>query len=52
MSPDAPARMTKIGASGRRPLATTIKSPENTGVGAVIFELPPSRHNSLPVSGL
>jgi hypothetical protein len=47
----APARITKIGASGRRPLATTIKSSEKTGVGAVIFELPPNRHSSLPVSG-
>ena len=39
------------GASGLRPLATTIRSSANMGVGAVIFELPPSRHSSLPVSG-
>src|SRR5512136_436104 len=51
MSPEAPARMTKIGASGRRPLATTIRLPDQTGVGAVICELPPRRHSSLPVSG-
>src|ERR1041385_4005600 len=51
MSPDAPARTAKIGASGRRPLATTMRSPEKIGVGAVIFELRPSLHSSLPVSG-
>jgi len=51
MSPGAPARMTKIEASARCPLATTIRSPEKTGVGAVISELPPGRHNSLPARG-
>ena len=33
------------------PLAITIMSSWNIGVGAVIFELPPSRHNSFPVAG-
>src|SRR5258705_13290673 len=50
-SPGAPAFTTKIGRSGPRPLTTTNISSERTGVGAVIFELPPSRHNSLPVRG-
>ena len=43
--------MTKIGRSGARPLATTISPSATIGVGAVIFELPPSRHSSLPVRG-
>jgi hypothetical protein len=51
MSPRAPALSTKIGAFGRRPLITTIKSSSNTGVGAVIGELRPSRHSSRPVLG-
>ena len=51
MSPRAPAFTTKIGAFGRRPLATTISSPSKTGVGAVMFELLPSRHSSRPVFG-
>src|SRR4051812_1433462 len=51
MSPRAPGRMTKIGFSSRRPLAMRIRSSVNTGVGAVIFEVPPSRHNSVPVAG-
>ena len=42
---------TKIGRSGPRPLATTTRSSPKTGVGAVIFELPPSRHSSFPVRG-
>src|SRR5258706_10323947 len=50
-SPRAPARMTKIGRSGARPLATTNRSSVATGVGAVIFELCPTFHNSLPVRG-
>src|SRR6267378_6170138 len=50
-SPRAPGRMTKIGRSGPRPLATTNKSSVATGVGAVIFELRPSFHNSWPVRG-
>src|SRR6185503_5652968 len=44
-------RTTKIGRSGPRPLATTNKPSPKIGVGAVICELPPSRHNSLPVRG-
>src|SRR6266436_4019824 len=51
MSPTPPPRIAKMGASGRRPLATTIRSPDQIGVGAVIFELPPKRHNSLPDIG-
>src|SRR5437588_144038 len=50
-SPRAPGRVTKIGRSGARPLATTNKPSPNTGVGAVIFELPPRRHSSVPVRG-
>src|SRR4029453_18177252 len=50
-SPRAPARTTKIGRSGARPLATTNMSSEATGVGAVIFELGPTRHSSLPLRG-
>src|SRR5688572_3805339 len=50
-SPRAPGRMTKIGASGARPLATTSSPPPKIGVGAVIFELPPSRHSSYPERG-
>ena len=42
---------TKIGRSGARPLATTHRSSAAIGVGAVIFELCPSRHSSLPVRG-
>jgi hypothetical protein len=49
-SPRAPGFSTKIGAFGRRPLITTIRSPSKTGVGAVMFELRPSRDSSLPVS--
>ena len=41
-----------MGASGRRPLATSIRSPAKIGVGAVILELPPSRQSSFPVSGI
>ena len=51
MSPGAPGRIAKIGRSGARPLATRISPPAAIGVGAVIFELPPSRQSSLPVSG-
>ena len=51
MSPDAPGLIAKTGRSGARPLATTITSRVKTGVGAVIFELPPRRHRSAPVSG-
>ena len=40
MSPVAPGRITKMGFSGRRPLATTIRPCSQTGVGAVICELP------------
>ena len=50
-SPRAPALIAKIGRSGARPLATMISPSLKIGVGAVIFELPPSRHNSLPVRG-
>src|SRR5882724_10013987 len=50
-SPRAPAFTTKIGRSGPRPLTTANMSSEKTGVGAVIFELPTSRHNSFPVRG-
>src|SRR6188474_1163961 len=48
-SPRAPAFITKIGRSGPRPLTTTSMSSAKIGVGAVILELRPSRHNSLPV---
>src|SRR5437870_3960326 len=50
-SPRAFCRTTKIGRSGPRPLATTNRSSAKMGVGAVIFELRPSRHSSLPVRG-
>ena len=50
-SPCASGLTTKIGRSGPRPLTTTIRPSPNTGVGAVIFELPPSRHSSFPVFG-
>src|SRR5215213_1049125 len=50
-SPRAPALTTKIGLSGPRPLATTSTSSAKIGVGAVIFELRPRRHSSLPVRG-
>src|SRR5580765_761333 len=50
-SPEEPGRMTKIRRSGARPLATTNRPSEATGVGAVSFELCPSFHNSLPVRG-
>ena len=50
-SPRAPGRTAKIGRSGARPLATTYMPSAAIGVGAVIFELPPSRHNSVPVRG-
>ncbi len=50
-SPRALGRTTKIGRSGPRPLATTKRSSAKIGVGAVIFELRPSRHSSLPVRG-
>src|ERR1044072_191462 len=50
-SPRALGRTTKIGRSGPRPLTTTIRSSEMIGVGAVIFELRPRRHNSLPLRG-
>jgi hypothetical protein len=43
--------MAKIGRSGARPLATITMSLKKMGVGAVIFELPPRRHRSSPVSG-
>ena len=51
MSPLPPGRIAKIGRSGARPLATTTMPSAKTGVGAVIFELPPRRHRSAPVSG-
>src|SRR4029079_8488197 len=51
MLPCASGRTTKIGRSGARPLATTKRSSAKIGVGAVIFELPPRRHSSLPVRG-
>ena len=51
MSPLPPGLIAKIGRSGARPLATMTRSLEKIGVGAVIFELPPSRHRSAPVSG-
>ena len=51
MSPRAPGFRTKIGAFGRRPLITTMRSFSKTGVGAVMFELRPSRHSSRPVNG-
>src|SRR4030095_5191841 len=50
-SPCALDFTTKIGRSGARPLATTNTPSPKIGVGAVIFELPPSRHNSFPVRG-
>src|SRR5215212_970031 len=50
-SPRAPALTTKIGLSGPRPLATTNTSSAKIGVGAVILELLPRRHSSLPVRG-
>ncbi len=51
MSPLAEGRTTKIGRSGPRPLAMTMSPSARNGVGAVIFELRPSRHSSLPVRG-
>ena len=51
ISPRAPGRIAKIGRSGARPLATMMTPFEKMGVGAVIFELPPSRHRSSPVAG-
>ena len=51
MSPLPPGLIAKIGRSGARPLATMMRSFEKTGVGAVIFELPPRRQRSAPVSG-
>src|SRR6476469_1016715 len=51
MLPCAFGRTTKIGRSGARPLAMTKRSSAKIGVGAVIFELPPRRHSSLPVRG-
>ena len=51
MSPLRAGRIAKIGRSGARPLATMMRSLAKTGVGAVIFELPPSRQRSAPVSG-
>src|SRR5258706_15259780 len=50
-SPRASGRTTKIGRSGARPLAITKTPSSNTGVGAVIFELPPRRQSSLPAPG-
>src|SRR5512139_2205335 len=50
-SPRACARTAKIGRSGARPLATMSRSPAEIGVGAVILELPPTRHSSWPVRG-
>ena len=50
-SPFAPGLTTKIGRSGPRPLARTNRPSATNGVGAVIFELPPSRHSSFPVRG-
>src|ERR671912_823771 len=49
MSPRAPGRTAYSGFSGLRPLVTMMTPPPMTGVGAVIFELPPSRHSSAPV---
>src|ERR1039458_8532531 len=51
MSPRAPVRIAYSGFSSRRPLPTTMRSPEKTGVGAVMFELGFKLHNSLPVAG-
>ena len=50
-SPRASGFTTKIGRSGPRPLATTNTPSSKIGVGAVILELPPRRHSSLPVFG-
>ena len=50
-SPRAPGRTAKIGRSGARPLAMMCRPLAKIGVGAVSFELPPRRHNSLPVFG-
>src|SRR4030095_11584026 len=41
----------KIGALGHGRLPTTKRPSAKIGVGAVILELRPSRHNSLPVRG-
>src|SRR6186713_672730 len=51
MSPVAPGRTAKTGRSGARPLATISRPSAPIGVGAVIFELPPRRQRSSPVSG-
>ena len=51
MSPRAPARMAKIGAFGSPSARDHDQSSAKTGVGAVIFELRPSRQSSLPVAG-
>src|SRR5258708_39218853 len=40
-----------MGRSGPRPLTTTKTPLAKIGVGAVIFELRPSRHSSFPVRG-
>jgi hypothetical protein len=45
-SPRDPGRTAKIGRSGARPLATICRPSAKIGVGAMIFELPPSRHTS------
>ena len=50
-SPRAPGRTANTGRSGARPLATMCRPSAKIGVGAVIFELPPSLHSSLPVVG-
>src|SRR4029453_4202652 len=50
-SPRASGRTTKMGRSGRRPLAMTKTPSAKSGVGAVIFELPPRPHRSFPVAG-
>src|SRR6266571_8907270 len=50
-SPRASGLTTKIGRSGPRPLATTNTPSPKTGVGAVIFELPPSCQSCVPVFG-
>ena len=39
----------KIGRSGARPLATTIRPSAKIGVGAVIFDDPANCHSSRPV---
>src|SRR5262245_55440585 len=49
--PSAAGRIAEIGRSGGLRLASSKCPSPKIGVGAVIFELPPSFHNSFPVRG-